>query len=262
MLTRFQRLLKCMLVPAAFMVSTLGFAATQPSNTFILGVATNVLPTVQQLIAASGIPQSQIDVKSGYSARLAEKADLDVAIFASPAVADQVIKKTGSQQRVTLGTPVLAAYCAHCQGQEPLEDALKSGHVSALVYANPKDAPLGKAAEEVISNLKFLAPKTITLTDPHKVMDYNPPAHDDDVIFTTAAALKSVNVDITNTNKVLLFKQSDYPGVDLTHEAILTNKGKNNATAQKFMTFLTSCSAKKILSNGGYANADKSCTAS
>lgn len=259
MLTICRQLLKLIIVPMVLIWSTLSYAATQPNNTFVLGVATNALSTTDQLIAASGIPASQIDLKSGHSAKLAEKGKLDVAVFASPAAADEVIKKVGSQQRITLGTPLLVAYCANCQGQEPLHDALTSGHVSALVYANPHDAPVGKAAEEVIANKKFLAPKTVKLKDAQKIADYHSKA--DDVIFTTVPVLKAKNIDLTDPNKVLMFQDSDYPDVNLTHEAVLTDKGKNNVTAQKFMSFLTSCPAYKILSDNGYVNPDKSCTA-
>lgn len=222
-----------------------------------IGSANNSLPAVQKLILASGMSPSQIRLESGHSSKINANSDFDVVVFASPKVANSVSKKTGVAQRVVLGVPQLAAYCANCQGNQPLQTMLKAGSVNSLVYADPKDAPVGEAAQAVIKQMKYPVKNKVILQHPKGVMDYQ--SSQTDVIFTTTAALSAMGINTNNPNKVVIYPAKNYSHVDLTQVAILTNQGKNNPKAQQFMNFLASCKASKLLAQYGYAVNNKTC---
>lgn len=255
-----KNLTKLSMVSALLLGASVVYAYPMTSGNkaiFALGTANNSLLAVQKLILASGMSPSQIHLESGHSARIAENANFDVIVFASPKVANTVSKKTGSVQQVVLGAPQLAAYCANCQGSQPLASMLKSGSVNSLVYADPKDAPVGEAAQAVINKMKYPVKNKVILVHPKGVMDYQ--STQADVIFTTTSALSFRGINTNNANKVVVYPANNYRKIDLTQVAILTNQGKNNAKAQQFMNFLASCKASQLLAQNGYTVNNKTC---
>ncbi|RED43753.1 molybdate ABC transporter substrate-binding protein [Aestuariispira insulae] len=138
----------------------------------------------------------------------------------------------------------LALYSPTLRTSTALRNKLESGDFQRLAIANPKTAPYGLAAEELLGNLKIN-------TKGKLVFGEN--------IAQTYQFVASGNADLGLVAAAQL-KASDSAGwmvpetlhAPIRQQAVLLNRGKDNPAARAFLAFLRSDPAGKMIRSFGY----------
>lgn len=128
---------------------------------------------------------------------------------------------------------------------------LRTGNFSRLAQANPRLAPYGLAAQQVIDRLTLteaLAPKQVTGENISQAYQF---------VITGNAELGFVALSqVMNDDGRIrgsLWRVPQHLYDPIAQDAVLLNRGLNNTAAQEFMQFLMSAEAIGILANYGYS---------
>lgn len=131
-------------------------------------------------------------------------------------------------------------------------EVLRSGRFEHLALADPKLAPYGAAAVEVMSKLGLTAslnPKLVQGESIGQAYQF---------VYTGNATLGFVALSqVMLDGKIAEGSAWVVPATlhtPLRHDAIVLNAGKDNAAAAAFMAFLRSDAAKAVIRSFGYAN--------
>ncbi len=133
-----------------------------------------------------------------------------------------------------------------------LKAAVRSPRVKKLAIAQPRSAPYGRAAQAALENLGVWAE-----AQPKAVFGEN--------ITQTAQFIETGNADagfvalslvlsprLAHVGRWLEVPVNLYAHVPLDHAVVLTNRGRTNTAAKRYLDFLTTDAAKNILRNFGY----------
>lgn len=130
--------------------------------------------------------------------------------------------------------------------------AVRSPAANKIAIAQPRTAPYGRVAQAVLEKLgvwdvaqpKIVFGDNITQTAQF-VETGNAP-----IGFVALSLVKSPK--LTNQGKWFEIPASMHPGESLDHAGVLTNRGAANPAAKRYLDFLATEPAKKILRDFGY----------
>ncbi|MEJ2610850.1 MAG: molybdate ABC transporter substrate-binding protein [Candidatus Thiodiazotropha sp.] len=129
------------------------------------------------------------------------------------------------------------------------ESFLKSGNFNHLALANPKTAPYGLAAEQVMQHigaLKQLTPKLVKGDSIAQTFQFTATGNAE-VGFIALAQLKAWKGDPGSLWEI---PSDAYSPID--QAAILLKKGENNPAAEAYLKFLKSDAAREVIERFGY----------
>lgn len=157
--------------------------------------------------------------------------------------------KAGS--RFTYAQGRLSMWIPNATAGTDAVDYLKQGNFKHLAIANPKAAPYGAAAEEVLTKLELL-----DALKPKMVMGENIGQTYQFVATGNAEAgfiPHSYTVDAKHVSKgsYWLVPQSFYTPLD--QDVVIMNQAANNKVAQQFIDYIRSAEGKKIIESNGYS---------
>lgn len=201
--------------------------------------------TVTTAVGASGSLFAQIKNGAPFDVFLSADTDYPQQLVAAK-LADASTLRTFATGRLVLWTT-----------RAPLDPgnlvaALRSPYVKKIAIAQPRTAPYGRAAQAVLEKLGVWR-------------DLQPQLVLGESIAQTAQFVETGNADLGFVALSIVLSPtlrhqgrwteipSDlYPRVSLDHAAVLTHRGAKNPAAQRFLEFLGSAPAKKILRDYGY----------
>ena len=161
-----------------------------------------------------------------------------------------------SGSRFTYATGRLALWSSKENFIDEHINALKNGQFNKLALANPKLAPYGVAAVQVLNSLN------LTESSQHKWVKGENIAQTYQFVSTGNSDLgfvalsQIINLDKTHDNNGIKHGSAWLIPSDLhqaiRQDAILLKRGKNSQAAQQFITFMKTPKAKNIINRYGY----------
>jgi len=130
-------------------------------------------------------------------------------------------------------------------------ETLRAGNFSRLAQANPRLAPYGLAAQQVIDRLALtdaLAEKQVTGENISQAYQFVTTGNAE---LGFVALSQVMNRDGPIRGSLWRVPQELYDPI--AQDAVLLNRGLNNIAAQEFMRFMMSAEANGILANYGYS---------
>jgi molybdate transport system substrate-binding protein len=207
------------------------FARTEPGT------------TVTTQIGASGGLVAQISNGAPYDVFLSADLDFPKELIAAGS-ADPASLVTFAYGKLVLWTtqPSLEL--------DSIEKAVRDGRVHKIAVANPKTAPYGRAAEEVLAHLKLVDDAT-----PKMIFGEN--------ITQTAQFVSSGNAELgfvalslvmapnlKDKGRWILVPDTYYE--PLAQGGILTKRGGSNPAARRYLNFLQRPEARAVFASFGY----------
>ena len=151
----------------------------------------------------------------------------------------------GSQFTYARGRIVL--YCPTLEADQKPEEVLKSYGFTRLAIANPKTAPYGQAAMEVLQNLgvfKNLSTRIIQGNNIAQTFQFVSTGNAE-LGFVSGSQVINIDPDLYWTIPLDLYRP-------IQQDAVLLHKGLDKKAAREFLEFLNSDPARKIIQSFGY----------
>lgn len=224
-----------------------------------IAVATNFLTTAEELIEKfEEISDVEITVVSGSSGQLFAQAKngapYDVFFSADQAKIDAIIDEELGLDDTRI-TYALGRLCFMLNPKQEYEQRARKRfenlEFKRIVFANPKLAPYGTAAEEVFAalevDLSTEKKKVIFADNVGKAYAITHSGNADAGI----VALSTVLDDELGSEHYYVIPAKYYN--PLTQDAIVLNRTKNESLAREFVEFVQSDEAKAIIRSNGYA---------
>lgn len=221
-----------------------------------IAVAANFTDTTRELIEAfaeaTGLEASASFGSTGkLYAQIENGAPFDV-FLAADSRRPELLEQNGqgvANTRFTYARGKLALWSPKSDVFSDPEAWLKSGDFARLAIANPKTAPYGLAAQEVLTNLSLwesLQSRLVRGDSIAQTFQFVATAN------TSAGfvALSQVRAWPNKGGSLWQIPQRLYSPID--QQAILLSFGKNNDAAFQWIEFLKSEKATKIIQNYGY----------
>ncbi|MDO6822408.1 molybdate ABC transporter substrate-binding protein [Marinobacter sp. 1_MG-2023] len=221
-----------------------------------VAVAANFTDTTRDLIAAFGASTGLEAVASYGStgklyAQIENGAPFDV-FLAADSRRPELIEESGqgvAGTRFTYARGKLALWSPVPETFEDPKTWLKSGDFARLAIANPKTAPYGLAAQEVLTGLNLWEDLQDRLVRGDSI------AQTFQFVATTNAqsgfvALSQVRAWEEKGGSLWLIPQSYYSPIN--QQAILLTRSENNGAAHKWLEFLRGDTARGIIEKFGY----------
>ena len=258
-------MIRCARLLGGLLALTLGFAPAvrgAPRNTVSVAAAANLVFALDAINAefARTAPDIVVTVTTGASgnlfAQMQHGAPFDVFLSAdtefpaqlvSAGAADAATLRTFATGRLVLWTTRTGLDVSD------LAAALRAPNAKKIALAQPKSAPYGRAARAAMETLGAWPE-----VQPKLVFGEN--------ISQTAQFVETGNADLgfVALSLVLAPKLKGkgvwqevspalYASVPLDHAGVLTNRGAKNGAAKRYLDFLGTDAAKKILREFGYA---------
>lgn len=218
-----------------------------------IAVASNFYKPMKDIAVAfeSSLPH-KITLSSGSSgqfvAQIQNGAPFDVFLSADQA-RPAFLEESGAAvqgSRFTYAQGRLVLWAPHNASGKPPEKQLSSGNFNRIARADPKLAPYGMAAQEVQQSINPESlNRTVTGTNVSQAFQFVASGNAD-LGFIALSQLPASSPPDT----VWIIPDTLYSPV--LQDAVLLEKGKNNAAAHALMNFLRSESAANILRQYGY----------
>lgn len=229
------------------------------ADELMVAVATNFLTTIEELIEEFE-EQSEIDITvvSGSSGQLfahaKNGAPYDVFFSADQVKIDAIIDEELGLDDTRI-TYALGRLCFMLNPKQEYEQRARERFVNLefkrIVFANPKLAPYGTAAEEVFEALEVdlsrEKKKVIFADNVGKAYAITHSGNADAGI----VALSTVLDDELGSEHYYVLPAKYYN--PLRQDAIVLNRTKNESLAREFVKFVQSDEAKAIIRSNGYA---------
>ncbi|VAX17592.1 Molybdenum ABC transporter, substrate-binding protein ModA [hydrothermal vent metagenome] len=144
----------------------------------------------------------------------------------------------------------VALYSAEPEYVDGKGEILRTGNFNKLAIANPKTAPYGRAAIEILDKMGLYAQLSDKLVYGQSVAQA--------FQFVASKAVKLGFVALSQLKEAGTNLKGSYWAVNpslyepIKQEAALLRKGESNKTAMEFMEFTKSAEAKKIIKTFGY----------
>ena len=161
-------------------------------------------------------------------------------------------KAAVAESRFTYATGRLALWSATptSNNNEEVLTKLKYGRFNRLAIANPKFAPYGRAAMEVLNNLE------LTDTPEKKIIRGENIAQTYQFVYSGNAQLGfialSQTIDNQNLNPESVWVVPETLHQPIKQDAVVLNSGKNSSAAKSFLDFIKSEKARTIIAAYGY----------
>lgn len=234
----------------------LAFSSIAHAADILLAVAANFTDTTRDLIAAFG-EATGLEAVASYGstgklyAQIDNGAPFDVFLAADsrrPELLEQNgqgvagTRFTYARGKLVLWSPVPGTF-------EDPKAWLESGDFARLAIANPKTAPYGLAAKEVLTELNLWEPLQDRLVRGDSI------AQTFQFVATTNAqsgfvALSQVRAWDEKGGSLWLIPQSYYSSIN--QQAILLTRSENNDAARQWLEFLRGDKAMSIIEEFGY----------
>lgn len=230
------------------------FSAATESPQLLIACATNFLPTLKELVAHYSAKQSalstsikkDIQISSAASGTLTQQiiqgAPFDIFLSADAALPklleEKKLTEAGSRRLYAVGTLALLSRQAI-----PTSELAKSLVNARLSIANPKTAPYGRAAQQVLQKMG-IAKNVNIVTANNVVQAYQ---H-----FVTA------NVEFALTSQSLVDSKHTYTKIPshwhapIQQYGALLSNGRSKRQAALFYDYLHSAEAQEIIVANGY----------
>jgi molybdate transport system substrate-binding protein len=270
MLSEFMTLVRlfCIFLNTAVLTTasfaTIAFSTQASAEQTNIAAASNFTHTMKVLIGEfEKTSEHQIKASYGSSGKLYAQIKHG-APFQLLFSADQGKPLALYKEGLTIGKPftyafgALALWSSNTAFKNLELQKLQSGEFNKLSLANPKLAPYGIAAMEVLENLELLE-----LTRQKWVQGENI-AQTYQFVGTGNADLGFVALSQVINNQVI--NKSAYWQVPtklyqpIRQDAVLLKRGKNNAAAKEFLLFIRSEKGQSIIKSYGYHTEDSSLT--
>lgn len=228
------------------------------SQTVQVAVASNFAGTLEEIskefeqstghkvqISSAATGKLYVQIKNG--------APFDVFLSADTATPREIIKDglavSGRQLTYAVGKLVLWSTKPHFVDREG--EVLRGGRFQHLSIANPKTAPYGAAAMEVLAQMGLIKSLKPKLVEGENIAQ----AHQ--FVASGNAELGFVSLSQVSLEGQLRAGSAWFVPQDLyspiRQDAVLLNKGKDNAAAEAFLVYLQSDQAKRHIESMGYA---------
>jgi len=245
---------------AALLVTLLP-PAVRAQEKAAIAAAANLIPVLDALHAEfrRAAPSVTLTVATGASgslfAQIQHGAPFDVLLSADTEYPQQLIaaKLAGAATLRIFATGRLVLWTTRADlDLTDFAAALRSPRVNKIALAQPKTAPYGRAAEGVLQQLgawHAVQPRLVFGESISQTAQF---------VETGSADLGFVALSLVlspalqRKGRWIAFAASQHPGVSLDHAAVLTNRGAGNPAAKRYLDFLASAPAQKILRDFGY----------
>ena len=227
-----------------------------------VAVASNFSVTAEAIATAftreSGVP---VRISSGSTGKLYVQiingAPFDVFLSAD-AERPQLLEQSGhivkgSRRSYAIGALVLWSHDERLRGQD-CREALQRGDYNWLALANPNTAPYGLAAREVMEAAGLwgdAARRAVFGENIGQALNF---------VVTGNASLgfvaKSQTVNLDLPAAVCAWQVPGSLHTPLYQQVVLLKRADNRASAQRFVEFLSTPTARKIISKNGYTVPD------
>lgn len=248
--------LKLQFIHIAGFVSLLAFSGTSFAADVRLAIAANFTDTAHELITAfaqaSGLEASASFGSTGkLYAQIRNGAPFD-AFLAADSRRPELLEENGhgvTGTRFTYAKGKLVLWSPQRDAFNPPEDWLASTGFARLAIANPKTAPYGLAAKQVLSRLNLWAPLQPRLVRGDSI------AQTFQFVATANAqagfvALSQVLAWENQDGSLWLIPPGLYSPID--QQAILLSHGEKNDAAHHWLSFLQGEEARSIIERNGY----------
>lgn len=242
---------------AIFVLISSAFALSAQADTVKIAVAANFAVPAQKIASAFEVTSGhKVLVSTGSTGKLYTQivngAPFEVFLSADEQTAQRLEKENRalSGSRFTYAIGKLALWSAKAGFVDEQGVVLKDGKFAHLAVANPKTAPYGQAALEVLTALglaKTLQPKFVQ--GESIAQTYQFVASGNAELGFVALSQIFENGKITQ-GAAWLVPQSLYSPI--RQDAVLLVKGQNNPAAQALMRFLKSAQSTEIIKKYGY----------
>lgn len=202
-------------------------------------------------------PDIELTVNTGASGNLVAQikngAPFDVFLSADTEYPRELIKAGGAEEKsftlFTIGRLVLWTTRADLD-LTSIPEAIHNGKVQRLAIANPRTAPYGRAAVEVLRKLgvaPHAEPKLVFAENITQAAQFVETGNAD-AGFVALALVRSSRLQ--NQGHWIEVSPSLHP--PLEHAGVITKHGADNPAAVRYLTFLLSPEAQTILEKHGY----------
>jgi len=232
------------------------FSGTVFAGEVRVAVASNFKPVLQKISVdfqrATGY---NLKISSGSSGKLFAQikhgAPFDVFLSADERLPNLLIKdRIASSESAYVYALGKLVFISNIVASDVCKDVLSSNQLRHLAIANPKIAPYGLAAKQVLQKLSFWQH-----VQPRIVMGENI-AQTFKFVFTKNADAGFVAQSILNMAKTTDMACVWHVPMDMyapiKQQMVLLNRAEHKAAAQKFMQYMRSAAAKKIIEASGY----------
>jgi molybdate transport system substrate-binding protein len=246
--------LKTLLMAVALLAAPLSVFADELK----VAVAANFLKTIETLSQNFEKQTGNVVKVSGgatgnFYAQISNGAPFDIFFSADVKTAKKLEDedKTKAGSRFTYAQGRLALWGKTMPTGVEAADVLRQAEFNHLAIANPKTAPYGAAAEQVLAKLDVLEkvrPKIVTANDIGQTYQFVATGNAE---LGFVAYSYCVDPKRVNEGSFWLVPLSYHDPLD--QDVVILKKAENNATAQAFMDYVRSPEAKKLIEASGYS---------
>lgn len=252
------RLAACLLLLSALALRS---PASAQRETVSVAAAANLIHALDELHAEfkRRAPEVNVVVTSGASgnlyAQLQHGAPFDVFLSADTEYPTQAVaaRLADAPSLQVFATGRLVLWTMRTGGKfDDLAAVLASPAVKKVALAQPRTAPYGRAAQAALDSLRITAGVRRKLVFGESIAQTAQfvETGSADVGFVALSLVRSPR--LAGQGRWFDVPAALYTGVSLDHAAVLTNRGARNPAAVRFLEFLSSAPARKILHDFGY----------
>ncbi len=240
-----------MKAPAALLILLISFSGAVVADTARIAVASNFTSTAQALANLFNQTSGHnVQVSSGSTGKLyiqiRHAAPFDLLLAADMERPQRLFKEGfADSEPFIYATGQLVLWSRDLADVSTGLDALRNPAIKRLAIANPKTAPYGTAARQVLDSLPFEYAGTVVTGD-NIAQTYQFAASGN----ANAAFVASAQIVLDQRGYTLNVPQSLYS--PLHQGALLLIHGNENQAAHAFYRFLRSDQARSVIQNYGY----------
>ena len=223
----------------------------------MVAVASNFSQPMQQIVRVfEQTHQHKVVLVFGSSgkifAQIINGAPFDVFLSADQAKPQALIERdlAISASHFTYALGVLALWSADPQKIANNSDVLVQGKFNKLALANPKLAPYGLAATDVLSNMQLTDTTQLRWVQGENIAQTYQfvASHNADIGFVALAQIMQ-NGALSHGSAWIIPASLYNP---IKQDAVILQRAKNNSAAKDLMDFMSSPSATSIIQSFGY----------
>ena len=234
--------------------------STAQAETITVAVAANFTKAIEE-IGKEWSKETGNDVRfsfgptGGLYAQINNGAPFDAFFSADTKTPKKLVDEGKASDYMEYAQGKLALYSTKLPVATKAEEIIKGGDFNHLAIANPKGAPYGTAAVEVLTKMgeydklnaakKIVQGESITATFQFVMTD------NAQLGFVALSQLKAPNSPTKDKGEYWLVPQDDYTPIN--QAAVLINGSKQADTAKSFIDYMRSPAAVKIIESYGYS---------